>query len=223
MSGLKDTERSARTFFNRWSARYEDMRIAPWFKYTQDLTIVHLGLAEDSRVLDVGCGTGYAVRRIGEQVPDGRVVGLDIAPGMIQEARRLTPSELADRVEFHEGTSANIPLDDDSFTHVLCTNSFHHYPDPIRALREMRRVLEPGGKVFIFENAPDQSIYTWVWDKVLRLFEKGHVQYYASRQLGTLIQDGGFTNVELLILRNEIRKHGKLFASVQLWRGEKAA
>jgi hypothetical protein len=69
----------------------------------------------------------------------------------------------------------------------------------------------------IFENAPDLSIYTWAWDKLLRLVESGHVRYYPSRELGHMIRRAGFENVELRILRNEMLKHGKLFASIQLW------
>jgi hypothetical protein len=81
----------------------------------------------------------------------------------------------------------------------------------------MRRVLKPGGSLVIFENAPDLSLYTWLWDRWLRLFEKGHVRYYPSSELGMIIKQAGYKDVELRILRNELFRYGKLFASIQVW------
>lgn len=215
----KAAERASQSFFDEWSEGYEEMRISPWFRYTQELTIEHLQLTPESRVLDIGCGTGYAVRRAAELVPEGRAVGLDISPGMIDQARALTAPRLRDRIEFRLGSSAELAFDDNTFTHVICTNSFHHYPDPLGVLGQMRRVLEPGGTLLIFENAPDLSLYTKAWDLILSVWEEGHVKYYPSHELGALIRQAGFSEVELLVLRNELLKHGKLFASIQLWKG----
>ncbi len=59
---LHERERASAAFFDRWAKGYEERRISPWFQFTQRLAIDHLGLNPDSVVLDVGCGTGYAVR-----------------------------------------------------------------------------------------------------------------------------------------------------------------
>jgi ubiquinone/menaquinone biosynthesis C-methylase UbiE len=140
---------------------------------------------------------------------------------MIATARRAIPAELKGRIDFRDGSAGALPCADGEFTHVLCTNSFHHYPDPQAALIEMQRVLVSGGRMVILENAPDLSWYVWMWDKTLRLFESGHVRYYPSHELGALIRTSGFRNVELVVLRNEFLKHGKLFASIQVWTGVK--
>jgi ubiquinone/menaquinone biosynthesis C-methylase UbiE len=206
-----------RAFFDRWASSYEAGRIAPWFRYTQELAIRALDLGPGSRVLDVGCGTGHATRRLAAIVPVGRACGIDISARMIEQARARVPDELADRIEFREAAADAIPYGEGEFSHVLCTNSFHHYPDPIRSLREMRRVLEPGGQVAILENAPDLSWYTWAWDRILRIVEAGHVRYYPSRELGEMLERAGFEDRALLLLKNEFWKHGKLFASIQLW------
>jgi hypothetical protein len=87
----------------------------------------------------------------------------------------------------------------------------------------MQRVLEPGGQLVIFENAPDLSLYTRLWDLVLRALETGHVRYYTSRELGGMLEEAGLDERRLRILRNEFRSHGKLFASIQLWSARKPA
>lgn len=211
------TEVASRAFFNRWARNYEDRRLSSWFQYTQHLAIERLEPDLDSVVLDVGCGTGYAVRALARLVSHGRVCGIDISPAMISEARSRISPELRDRVQFDEASAASMPYPDGTFSHVLCTNSFHHYPDPVAALREMKRVLKSAGELVILENAPDLSLYTWTWDRLLRVIEKGHVRYYPSRELGQMIVRAGFEAVRLRVLRNEFLKHGKLFASIQLW------
>jgi ubiquinone/menaquinone biosynthesis C-methylase UbiE len=219
---MTDGERASKSYFDRWARSYDQGRISAWFQYTQNLTIQTLDLQSDSKVLDVGCGTGHATMKLASLLPAGAACGVDISPTMIQQAREKIPEELRQRVEFREANSADLPFEDESFTHIICTNSFHHYPDPLRSLREMKRVLVPQGQLSIFENAPDLSWYTWAWDRALRIIEKGHVRYYSSTELGQMIDAAGFRKVELRHLRKEFLKHGKLFASIQLWTAYKS-
>ena len=213
----RDVENAA--YFDRWAKYYDGGRISRWFQYTQNLAISVMSLQKDSKVLDVGCGTGFAVLRLGSLLSDGKACGIDISLEMIREAKAKAPEILRERVEFRQANSENIPYSSGEFDIVLCTNSFHHYPDPLRALSEMRRVLRPGGQVVIFENAPDLSWYTWAWDHLLRILERGHVRYYSSREIGEMLKQVGFGGVKLCHLRNEFLRHGKLFASIQVWSG----
>ena len=216
-----DRELASRRLFDRWAGSYDHGRITGWFQYTQRLAIDNLALEPDSRVLDVGCGTGHAALTLAPLLPDGLACGIDISFAMVSAARGKAPREVRGRVGFVQASSAALPYGDGSFDHVMCTNSFHHYPDPLGVLAEMKRVLRPGGQLVIFENAPDLSVYAKLWDRVLRLVETGHVRYYASQELGELIRRSGFEEVELRVLRNEFLKYGKLFASIQLWSARK--
>ena len=216
----KDVDRESQNakFFNEWAKKYDTFRISDWFRYTQNMTLAQFDLKNDGRLLDVGCGTGYAVHAASTVLLHGKACGIDISPQMIANAKGKAESE---RVEFLCAGAESIPYQDRSFDYVMCSNSFHHYPHPLRALDEIHRVLAPKGRLVIFENATDLSWYTWLWDKWLGVFEKGHVKYYTSGELGDLISASEFKSGTLRILRNEKLIHGKLFASIQVWSADK--
>jgi ubiquinone/menaquinone biosynthesis C-methylase UbiE len=73
------------------------------------------------------------------------------------------------------------------FSAVLCSNSFHHYPDPLRALREMARVLAPSGRIVIGDACADLATARLA-DFFLRRFQPGHVRLYRASELGDFLQ-----------------------------------
>jgi ubiquinone/menaquinone biosynthesis C-methylase UbiE len=219
-SHMENHDTANQAHFDRWARDYDNDRTSPWFRYTQELAISFLDLQPRSKVLDVGCGTGFAVLQLAALLLHGKACGIDISSAMIDQAHAKVPSELQGNVEFLTSSSDQIPYASGTFDHVLCTNSFHHYLDPLRALHEMSRVLRPGGQLVILENAPDLSLYTRAWDYMLRIIEKGHVRYYRSQELGEMLHRAGFERVRLCHLRNHFLSHRKLFASIQVWRGD---
>jgi ubiquinone/menaquinone biosynthesis C-methylase UbiE len=117
--------------------------LAPWASTLIDLAEVHPGM----HVLDVACGTGVVTRLAAERVGStGRVVGLDINTAMLSVARQLGPIGGA-TVEWLEASALEIPLPDSSFDVVFCQHGLQQFPDRPTALREMRRVLVPSGRL----------------------------------------------------------------------------
>ena len=126
---------SLREEFNRWAEarRGEGME-------QEHLPIVlpmldRMRLAPDDNVLDIGCGTGWLARLIAEQLPEGRVVGIDVSDEMIRRARRHN-----DEVEnsmFVLGEAAEVPWDAQFFNKVISVESAYYWPQPARALREI--------------------------------------------------------------------------------------
>ena len=109
--------------------------------------------AAPRRALDVGTGTGAGAFAIARHFPDAEVVGLDLAPGMVEEARRKTPAELADRVSFEVGDASKFPFPDGSFDLVGHANMIPFFD-------EVARVIAPGGSVvFSFSGGPQTPIY----------------------------------------------------------------
>lgn len=97
------------------------------------------------RVLDVGCGTGILAREIASRIGSvGRVAGIDPSPGMRAVAKRLAPA-----VEWREGVAESLPFPDRSFEAVASQFALMFFADRRQALREMLRVLTPGGRLAI--------------------------------------------------------------------------
>lgn len=117
-----------------------------------------LHLQEGDRVLDLACGTGVAGRIAAERVGrTGTVVGVDAHPGMLAVAREHVPEGPA--TAWHEATAENLPLEDDSFDAVVCSLGFQFFADKAAALREMRRVLAPGGRVTLGAPGPTPPLF----------------------------------------------------------------
>jgi ubiquinone/menaquinone biosynthesis C-methylase UbiE len=131
--------------FHRWSDTYERSLgqlffFGPVHKAVVELVAAHVDGRAPSQVLDIGCGTGRLLRRAALRWPTARFVGVDPAEGMVETARRLTPSATC-----LVGKGEQIPLPDSSADVALSTVSFHHWGDQAAGVREVARVLRPGG------------------------------------------------------------------------------
>lgn len=186
-----DTKTDARRTFDRWAGSYERDPFSRMIARLQHDALEALELGKGDRLLDVGCGTGAAVRAAAEVVE--RAVGVDLSPKMLAEARERASG--LSGVEFVEGDSENLPFGDGEFTAVLCTTSLHHYPRPEKAAREMARVLAPGGRVVIGDGTSD-AVTMKVSDFVLRNFEPGHVRFHRVEDLRRMLEDAGLERTQ---------------------------
>jgi ubiquinone/menaquinone biosynthesis C-methylase UbiE len=114
--------------------------------------VAALDLPAGSRVLDVGTGPGRVPQLIAEGCPQLSVEGIDLSAEMIATARTLAAgSPVADRVAYVVGDVAALPYPDDSIDLVVSTMSQHHWPDLPASLRELRRVVRPDGRIWIYD------------------------------------------------------------------------
>ena len=115
----------------------------PWAEVVVGLAAPKPG----EHVLDVACGTGIGARIAAEAVaPNGKVVGLDIDPGMVEVARRLAEG-LGAATEWHCGSAIEIPFADETFDLCLCLQGLQFFPDRAQGFSELRRVLRPTGRL----------------------------------------------------------------------------
>ncbi|MFW2383547.1 MAG: class I SAM-dependent methyltransferase [Acidimicrobiales bacterium] len=136
------------SFFDRWSASY-DSGILQRFTYRplHDAVLGHLGPISPRRVLDMGCGTGQLTRRLATHFDHAQVTGFDYSAGMLNQAQdRLIPLENA---ALGRADATNLPVAPGSLDLIVCTESFHWYPDQEKALRDMCAALSRGGRVAI--------------------------------------------------------------------------
>jgi ubiquinone/menaquinone biosynthesis C-methylase UbiE len=189
---MPSTKRSTRRWFDRRAGSYESGFTSRWRDPVQRGSLSALDLTADDRMLDVGCGTGAASRAAA--ATGATVVGIDLSPQMIQQAVGLADG--IENVDFEVADAEQLPFGDREFTSVLCSNSFHHYPDPLEATREMTRVLAPGGRLVIGDACADRAMAR-IADRFLRLLEPGHVRLYRSTELGSFLHGAGLTQVML--------------------------
>jgi ubiquinone/menaquinone biosynthesis C-methylase UbiE len=109
-----------------------------------------LGVRPTDRVLEVGFGPGVGIELLAEVASSGPVVGVDCSQEMLEQATARNASAIdAGQVDLRKGSVEQLPFDDATFDHVLTVNSMQVWPDAGAGLREIRRVMKPGGKVAI--------------------------------------------------------------------------
>jgi len=139
---------------SEWNAETAESYAARYGEYaTNRLAVDALEIARDAAVVDVGCGTGSALRRIAPRVPEGRLVGVDPTPRMIAIAReRAAEDPSGHRLELLVAPAETCPLADDVADLVLAFDSIDHWDDRRAGLSEVRRILRPGGRFVVVKD-----------------------------------------------------------------------
>lgn len=144
----------------RRPVRAQFERLAPsWEKRRGPESLISLGATLDRldfrprRILDVGTGTGVAARVLARRFPEAEVVGVDLAPAMVEEARRLVPDDLVGRLAFETADATALPFADAAFDLVVLLNMIPFFD-------ELARVTAPAGAiVFAFSSGSATPIY----------------------------------------------------------------
>jgi ubiquinone/menaquinone biosynthesis C-methylase UbiE len=158
-----------RAQFDELAPRWDEMRSGDPFASLQRALEAVRGAPK--RALDVGTGTGLGAFVIARRFPEAEVVGVDLSERMLEEARRKTPPELANRVRFERADASNLPYPDGSFDLVGLANMIPFFD-------ELARVVAPGGSVvFSFSSGSETPI--WVPPERLRdeLGRRGFTQF----------------------------------------------
>jgi ubiquinone/menaquinone biosynthesis C-methylase UbiE len=149
-----------------WIARGYDRGVQDAFREIVPALVKDLlgDFASARRVLDAGCGPGQFTILIAERLPQAEVWGIDLAPTMIELARgHAKESPAAARLHFEVADVARLPFPDGHFDRVVSSGSIKHWPDPVAGLRELHRVLAPGGRAVVGEMnrlAPPDAVAT---------------------------------------------------------------
>jgi SAM-dependent methyltransferase len=157
-------------------------------------------LCPGERVLDVACGTGVVARLAAERVgPTGSVAALDVNPAMLATARSIACSGAA--IQWYETSAEAMPLPDAAFDVVLCQLGLQFVADKAAAIREMRRVLAPGGRLLVSTALPsaffdvlDQALARHAGDQAAGFVRMVFLLHDAGT-MARLLRDGGFEDV----------------------------
>ncbi len=160
-------------------------------------------LRPGERVLDVACGTGIVARLAAQQVgAQGSVAGLDVNPGMLAVAQTVAPDIMS--ITWHESSAEDMPLQDDTFDAVLCQFSLQFIPDKSAALREMRRVLTPGGRLIFNVPGPMAKSFAELagaMEQYVSPQAAGFVAHVFSlhdiKEIQQLLSEAGFRDIDI--------------------------
>jgi ubiquinone/menaquinone biosynthesis C-methylase UbiE len=179
-------------------------------KWADDL-VGRSQLTAGEEVLDVACGTGVVARSVSRCMLHGHVTGLDLNKGMLAVAQTLV-SEGAP-IDWIEGSALDLPFPAGKFDLVLCQLGLQFFPDQGRALREMRRVLSPSGRVALsvcspIERTPGANAFVLALDRLLgpdaSRIKRGEHSFMSPDQLHERLIDAGFAEIEVQTVVQDI-------------------
>ncbi len=204
--------------FNRWAAEGRGEEMERHHLSITEQTVRRMDLRSGERVLDLGCGAGWATRLLARLVGEGpqghgQVVGLDISDEMVRRARAA--SRDFENVMFVHGSAQQIPWEENFFDKVLSVESFYYYPDQDRVLHELFRVMAPRGRLFILINLYKDNPYSLRWIEELKV--KVHAR--SEAEYVELLKAHAFEQVEARRIPDETptpdEYSGKWFRNAQ--------
>ncbi|MCF6158961.1 MAG: class I SAM-dependent methyltransferase [wastewater metagenome] len=177
--------------YNHLAPEY-DRRWSFYIAETIQETLKRLDIKPDSKLLDIGCGTGSLLQAISLRYPSVCLVGIDLSREMLKAAHKkhIKKSHLI------TGQSQELPFRSNSFDTVVSCNVFHYLHKPQKCIREIIRILKPGGKIIITDWC-DDYIACRICDLFLRLLNRAHFKTYGKRTCEQILRNTGCIQVHV--------------------------
>ena len=191
---MKDYEALSRKHFDAQAPQYDE-RDTVYYSREGKIScrdIAHkLSSFSYASLLDVGCGTGFLIDLLAKQ-RKARYVGLDLSSEMI----RMAEKKQIQGAKFTCGTADRLPFPDGTFGIVTCSQSFHHYPYPDKAMSEAFRVLKSGG-LYILSDTGVGGIGGWIDNHILFLLSRSGDCHTTNRHgIARMMEKAGFVVAE---------------------------
>lgn len=183
--GVLEDKGRARTFYRYLSTVYDRINPFIWNAEMRAQAIGWLDIDDDDRVLDVGCGTGFATEGLAEH--SNHVYGIDQSSHQLAHAfekfGRRGP------VRFALADAERLPFAEDTFDIVWSSGSIEYWPEPVSTLAELRRVGKPGGQVLVVgPDAPQSRVFRALADAIML--------FYDEETADRMFEEAGFDTVE---------------------------
>lgn len=157
-------------------------------------------------LLDAGCGPAPMISLLSEKYPDRHYIGLDLTPAMIEEAKKKNIPNAV----FVVGDCENFLFEENSFDAIICSMSFHHYPNPQAFFNSVKRCLRPKGRLILRDVTSDNKPLVWLMNKIemplANLFGHGDVQVPTRDLVYKCCKEAGL-KVEKFEIRKGMRLH----------------
>jgi SAM-dependent methyltransferase len=184
-----DLEEKLRQEFNRWAEAGRGEEMEREHRRIAEQTLDLMDLQPTDNVLEIGCGSGWLARMIAARLVEGRVVGLDLSDEMVRRARQAS-LELDNEV-FILGGADEIPWQESFFTKAISVESAYYWPELVKALREIFRVLREAGSAWLLINYYRDNPHCHQWGPLLPV----PTHLLAAEEWAELFRHAGFTDV----------------------------
>ena len=190
-------------FWNSFARKY-DKFISKYANetYKRSLELMVKELSEDSKVLEIGTGTGLISFSIADKVKS--IIAIDYAPEMIEVAKEKQLNTSFDNIEFKVSGANSIKYPDSSFTVAVASNVFHLIPEPHKVLGELHRLIPKNGKLILPTYCHGQSLKTRIISAVMGISGFKAVNRWSVKQYKTFIESGDFLIEKEIIIEDKI-------------------
>ena len=188
VSEAGSTER-LRLEFNDWARAGRGPSMEKGHRPVGEQAIELMAIYAGARVIDVGCGSGWATRLMAKKSSEGHASGVDVSDEMIRVARES--SEAVPNIEFRVGSAEKLPFEAGEFTHAFSMESIYYYADMRGALTEIRRVLQPRGHLVTVVDLYEENKPSHQWIDQLKV----PVHLLSVAEYCSLFEHAGFGNV----------------------------
>lgn len=178
--------------FNLWTMNRRHSRLTDW-------GLSHVKVARDATILDVGCGGGRTIAKLAALAPAGMVYGVDFAPTSVAMSRSFNRALVdAGRVVVQQASVSRLPFADQMFDLVTAVETHFYWPDLPSDLREIRRVLKPGGTVALIAEAykgGKHARVTQMFADAMRPLGYNHLDVTEHREL---LMQAGYADTQVV-------------------------
>ena len=160
-----------------------------------DWGLSHVEIGKDFAILDVGCGGGRTVGKLADAASEGRIYGIDYSAESVATSRRENAARIAEgRVEIEQASVSRLPFSDDRFDLVTAVETQYYWPDPVGDMKEIRRILKPGGRAVVILETYRGGRFGAVKGAVMKVLRSRHLTLDQHREI---FMAAGFSDVEI--------------------------
>ena len=160
-----------------------------------DWGLKHVPIEEHFTILDVGCGGGRTIEKLASLASKGMVYGVDYAKGSVAASLGRNAQLIqAGRVEITQGSVSQLPFSEDKFNLVTAVETQYYWPDLVKDMREILRVLKPGGTLIVIAESYKQGALNKLQRPVMKLLRSANLGVEDQREL---FSTAGYTDIQI--------------------------
>jgi ubiquinone/menaquinone biosynthesis C-methylase UbiE len=181
--------------FFLWMMNFSHSSLTDW-------GLSHIQVEKNFTILDVGCGGGRTIQKLAALAPEGMVYGVDYAKGSVAASSAKNASLIkAGRVEVKEASVSQLPFPSDKFNIVTAVETQYYWPDLVKDMQEILRVLKPGGQLIIIAESYKKGANNMLQRPVMKLLKASNLDVDEHRGL---FASAGYSDIQIF----EERKRG---------------